>query len=146
MPHHRVRDAAHQGSPHTAAAPATHNYQPRPYLFAKCDYLRYRLSHTQVCLCDRPSSRLYLPDFLVEQLSFCPLDIRQEVRKFPRDPSRFQRREFDEGRFIEALPADVDTCNSDLVFSARSVAVRAACLASTEPSVAKRILVGKMLI
>jgi hypothetical protein len=146
MPHHRVRDAAHQGSPHTAAAPATHNYQPRPYLFAKCDYLRYRLSHTQVCLCDRPSSRLYLPDFLVEQLSFCPLDIRQEVRIFPRDPSRFQRREFDEGRFIEALPADVDTCNSDLVFSARSAAVRAACLASTEPSVAKRILVGKMLI
>src|SRR5215208_3837515 len=94
--------------PHTAAAPATHNYQPRPYLFAKCDYLRCRLSHTQVCLCDLPSSRLYLPDFLVEQLSFCPLDIRQEVSIFPRNPSRFQRREFDEGRFIEAFPADVD--------------------------------------
>jgi hypothetical protein len=64
MPHHRVRDAAHQGSPHTAAAPATHNYQPHPYLFAKCDYLRCRFSHTQVCLCDRPSCRPYLLDFL----------------------------------------------------------------------------------
>jgi len=40
-------------------------------------------------LCDRPSSRLYLLDFLVEQLSFCPLDIRQEVRIFPRDPRGF---------------------------------------------------------
>jgi hypothetical protein len=37
-------------------------------------------------------------------------------------------------------------CNSEPVFSARSAAVRAASFASFEPSVAKRILVGKMLI
>ena len=39
MPHNRIRDAAQQDSPHTVAAPAAHNYQPYPYLFAKCDYL-----------------------------------------------------------------------------------------------------------
>src|SRR5215204_880122 len=37
-------------------------------------------------------------------------------------------------------------CNSELVFSARSAAVRAASFATSEPSVAKRILVGNMLI
>src|SRR5918994_6539728 len=38
------------------------------------------------------------------------------------------------------------TCNSELVLSARSAAVRAANPASLEASVARRILVGKMLI
>src|SRR5829696_101083 len=37
-------------------------------------------------------------------------------------------------------------CNSEPVFCARSVAVLAASSASLEPSVAKRNLVGKMLI
>src|SRR5215208_6720381 len=37
-------------------------------------------------------------------------------------------------------------CNSEAVFSARSTAVHAASFASSEPSVAKRILVGKMFI
>src|SRR5215203_6338579 len=37
-------------------------------------------------------------------------------------------------------------CNSEPVFCARSAAVLAASSASLEPSVAKRILVGKMLI
>src|SRR5829696_4656782 len=38
------------------------------------------------------------------------------------------------------------TCSSELVFSARSAAVRAANWASSEPSVARRMVVGKMLI
>jgi hypothetical protein len=38
------------------------------------------------------------------------------------------------------------TCSSELVLSARSTAVRAAKEASLEPSVARRIFVGKMLI
>src|SRR5215208_5655774 len=38
------------------------------------------------------------------------------------------------------------TCNSESVASARSTALRAASSASSEPSVASRILVGKMLI
>jgi hypothetical protein len=59
-------------------------------------------------LCDRPSSRQHLLNFPVEQLSLCPLDIRHEVRILPHDPSRFQRREFDEWCFVEAFPADVD--------------------------------------
>jgi hypothetical protein len=32
MAHHRVRDAAHQGPPHTAAAPAAHHDQARLYI------------------------------------------------------------------------------------------------------------------
>jgi hypothetical protein len=38
------------------------------------------------------------------------------------------------------------TCSSEPVLSARSTAVRAAKIASLEPSVARRIFVGKMLI
>src|ERR671911_544484 len=38
------------------------------------------------------------------------------------------------------------TCNAESVFSAMSTALRAANSASSEPSVASRILVGKMLI
>src|ERR671920_2300538 len=38
------------------------------------------------------------------------------------------------------------TCNSESVFWASSTALRAARSASSEPSVASRILVGKMLI
>src|SRR5918993_124176 len=38
------------------------------------------------------------------------------------------------------------TCNSESVASANSTALRAASSASSEPSVASRILVGKMLI
>src|SRR5919112_5441829 len=38
------------------------------------------------------------------------------------------------------------TCSSELVFSARSAAVVAANWASSEPSVARRIVLGKMLI
>src|SRR5215212_872570 len=38
------------------------------------------------------------------------------------------------------------TCNSESVFSAMSIAFRAASSASSEPSVASRTLVGKMLI
>src|SRR5918993_5912754 len=37
-------------------------------------------------------------------------------------------------------------CNSELVSSAMSTALRVACTAASEPSVASRILVGKMLI
>src|ERR671913_992339 len=38
------------------------------------------------------------------------------------------------------------TCSSESVFSAKSTALRAASSASLEPSVASRILVGKMLL
>src|SRR5215211_426527 len=44
------------------------------------------------------------------------------------------------------MPKALTTCNSELVFWLRSAAVRAASCASLDPSVAKRILVGKMLI
>jgi hypothetical protein len=105
---HRFGDAAQQCSPEATLARAAHHYQPSLYLLGNDHYLRCRLSHTQVRLCDSSSSRFYLLDFIVEQLSLCPLDIRQEVWVLPHDPSRFQRCEIDEGCFVEALPADVD--------------------------------------
>lgn len=39
MTHHRVRDAAHQGSAYSAHTPASHHDQPRVELFAQPDYL-----------------------------------------------------------------------------------------------------------
>src|SRR5919107_6023034 len=44
------------------------------------------------------------------------------------------------------MPKTCTTCNSEPVLSASSAAVRAARSATLEPSVAKRTLVGKMLI
>src|SRR5215212_1840291 len=44
------------------------------------------------------------------------------------------------------MPKTCTMCNSEPVLSASSAAVRAARSASLEPSVAKRTLVGKMLI
>src|SRR5215212_3852306 len=44
------------------------------------------------------------------------------------------------------MPKTCTRCNSEPVLSARSAAVRVARSASSEPSVAKRTLVGKMLI
>jgi hypothetical protein len=104
----RFGDAAQQCSSDATPACAAHHYQPGLYVPGNDHYLRCRLSHTQVRLCDRSSSRFYLLDFIVEQLSLCPLDIRQEVWVLPRDPCRFQRGEIDEGYFVEALPADLD--------------------------------------
>src|SRR5829696_2250995 len=105
---HRFGNAARQCSPDATLALAAHHYQPSSYLIGKGDYLRCRLSHTQVRLCDRPSSRQHLLDFLIEHLSLCPLDIRDELRILSRDRSRFERRQFDKGCFVEAFPADVD--------------------------------------
>ena len=94
---HRFGDAAQQWSSDATPARAAHHYEPSVYLPGNDDYLRCRLSHAQVRLCDRSSSCFYLLDFIVEQLSLCPLDIRQEVWVLPRDPSRFQRGEIDGG-------------------------------------------------
>src|SRR5829696_2133924 len=52
----RFGDTAQQCSSDTTLARAAHHYQPSVYLLGNNDYLRCSLSHTQVRLCDRPSS------------------------------------------------------------------------------------------
>ena len=53
---YRFGDAAQQRSSDATLARAAHHYQTSVYLLSNDDYLRCRLSHTQVRLCDRPSS------------------------------------------------------------------------------------------
>src|SRR5918995_1469759 len=72
MPNYRVRNAAHQSSPHPPAPPAAHHYQTGPQILCQVDDLSFYLSHRQMRLCDCPTSRTYPLHFLIEHLPTPP--------------------------------------------------------------------------
>jgi hypothetical protein len=136
--HHRVRDAAHQSPPHTPAPSTAHDDEPSPYLLGHPHNLlgpmtfAYRVNYLQVPLSDLAPCLLYFLDLLLENFLRLGAELLDHLR------------DVDVNGWIAG--ATVTTCNAESVVVAISTAVVRASSASWEPSVASRIVVGKMLI
>ena len=138
-----VGDTSHQRPPDAAETPAPHDYEPGAQFLGQVDdCLIATFSDPKVGFFHTPSRLFELLHLLVEHL----LSI---------SPYRFERLLIGfvaQAAFVYVVDGIRvsgrygDGCNSEFVVLARSAAVLAASCASLEPSVASRILVGKMLI
>jgi hypothetical protein len=130
----RVRCASHQCSSYSTPSSASHHYQSRSYVLSHLRGLFSCASHFAMSLCYSPSISLDLPHVLIEQL---PSLMVQLGRLFL---CVGYRHRYDRS-YVRG--PDIARSSSYLLYA---TTVRAAKAASSEPSVASRILVGKMLI
>ena len=75
VPNHRIGDAAHKRSPHTAKSSASYYYKPSTYLDVKLDDLLIRLSVPQIRSGYSPSSTFNMSYLLTEGLFGCTISL-----------------------------------------------------------------------
>jgi hypothetical protein len=125
MTNHRVGDAAHQSPLHPTEPTPAHHYESGSKLFGQRHDLLARTPIPQVFFRDlRPASRIFLACSSRRVRELCLICAYARGSPPP-------------------VPATYTRCKSESVPSAIPAAIRDAMRASSEPSVAKRMTVGK---